>query len=835
MYKLFLLSILLTPSLTKFNYLNLFKNEASNITSLSSDDVRPIFTKDGDKYFYHLETKMQGEVEYIPYTYIDIDGYYQLKDDLSKNVEINPDNFSLNQKLIYIHYPLTYRFEENRFSYIISNHKADREFYSQYNFEYNCSDYKYCLNKTVFTKSYIKSVSTTEGSSDKTNYSLESQKAKFIDSVVSFFSQNLYFKSNEISFNISNYINLLDYGNKFNTFSSRIPLNNIYYWYQGLYPNSDNEKESIYSTYAFNTFNDASDVISNKYYEIAIDESNSHYSESSYSVNGYLDEFIYCNKKYTNIKLYDGYLSKETHNKDEFYLLRLPGLYSDPVAILKEWIPGNYTPELYLKEIIRYYIIDNQVIRKCNYLTPISERAQEYPNNVIYDKETIFLDKLDIDNIKTDLASDIRYTWLSITYKIINSNGTFKISTSNFQNEKGISFDNYGYYKIVETNFYGSKTLNDIILKSDDRKLLQIKSNSEQISDDQLNNPSNQVYLTNKTNSDIELEFPYFDSSLISIKHNGVEKELFNYIDYQLTTINSQITFPKYTISEVGSYVFTISNRFGLSNTIKLNISNLKTDLKIDADNDRFILEINTPDGGLNSISSFYIKRAFYKKENSNVQYELINNSVPYIYEEVRDSSPFVELSKSKEEYLLNNIFTFYPKVDSITYYQVIKIYLKDAYGNIIDDTYKWNYVEQSTNINNQNYDVDVVFDSNTIELDSSIYYEIIKKDNIKPSYEIMFLSGENNLIINKEENKITASSLGESEIRFIFDFGDDINKIIKDYRIKVIEKKQNNNKSKEIQNSSNKIIIVSSISLGVIVLSIVIFNIVNKRKKIKA
>ena len=835
MHKLFLLSFLF-GSLYYTNYQNSFiKNEASNISNLDIRDIKPIFTRNDGKYFYHMETKMVGEVEYTPYTYINNNGFYELKDDLSKNVEITLDNFYLKQNLIFIHYPKKYRFEENRFIWTESTHKVDREFYTQYNFTYRCDDYKYCLNKTSINRSYIKSASVSEGSSEKVTYTLDEQKAKFINVIVNTFSQSLYFKSNEVKFSLSDYIDLVEYSNNLVSFSSRIPLNNIYYWYQGLYPNSDNENESIYSTYAFNTFNDASDIILNKYYEIALDENNSHYSESAYSVNGYLDELVYCNKKYRNIKIYDGYLSKETNMNNEFYLLRLPGSYSDPVAILKEWVPENYTAESYLKEIIKYHIIDNQVIKKCDYSTPISERAVEYQNNHIYDKDTIFLDKLVIKDYKTDLISDIRYNWLSVTYKIINDNGTFKISTTNFNNEKDISFDLYGYYKIVETNFSKTNTLNDVIIKSDDRKLLQIKSLSKEISDDQLNNPSNQIYLKNMTSNDIELVFPYFDSSLINITHNGVEKELFNYVDYKATTNNSYITFPKYTINEIGNYIFKISNRYGLTNTIKVNISNSKPDIKIDADNDKFQLEINTPDGGLNSISSFYLKRAFYKKEESDVQYEQINNSTPYIYEEVRDSTPFVTFSKSKEEFLLNNIFTFYPKVNDLTYYQIIRLYLKDSYGNIIDVTYKWYYLNNKIiNDDKVNQEIDVIFDKNVIEVEGSTYYTFISNVKTNIEYEINIVSGENNIVINKEENKITGISIGESKLRFIFNPSSNENKAIKDFKIIVTNKPQSTNKTSEKKSDSNNIILYSAIGGGALLSLIIIVKVVLNKRKVK-
>ena len=112
MHKLFLLSFLF-GSLFGTNYQNSFiKNEASNISNLDIRDIKPIFTRNDGKYFYHMETKMVGEVEYTPYTYINSNGFYELKDDLSKNVEITLDNFYLKQNLIFIHYPKKYRFEE---------------------------------------------------------------------------------------------------------------------------------------------------------------------------------------------------------------------------------------------------------------------------------------------------------------------------------------------------------------------------------------------------------------------------------------------------------------------------------------------------------------------------------------------------------------------------------------------------------------------------------------------------------------------------------------------------------------------------------------------------
>lgn len=831
MFKLFLFSFLLIPG---SNLASLSK-ESSTINSLSNlkeSNITPIITKENDKFFYHFETRMNGELEYTPFSYVEKDGYYELKNDLSQNNEITEDNFNETKNLIYIHYPKTYRFEDNRFSYAERTHKADREFYTTYEFSYSCGEFKYCLNTSSFKESYIKTASANEGSSEKITYTLESQKSKFIKSVVNFFSKNFYYKSNEVQFNLSNYVNLLGYENKLVSFSNRIPLNNIYYWYQGLYPNSDNENNSIYTTYAFNTYNDANNIISNRYYEIFTSSENSHSSNSAYSVNGYTDELIYCNKKYRNIKLYEGYLSKKTLTKNEFYLVRLPGSYQDPVAILKEWVPENYTLETYIKEIIRYYLIENQVINKCNYLTPISSRAIEYKNNHIYDKDTYFLEKLDIADIKKNLSSNIGYTFVSVTHKIINSNGTFKMATSNFQNEKEISFSNYGYYKVVENNFYGSKTLNDIIIKSDDRKLLSIKSENEYIKDDLLNNPSNQIFLTNKTNNDIELSFPYFDSSLIIIKHNGVEKELFNYVDYSLTTPDSAITFPKYKINEIGSYIITISNRFGLSNTIKLNISNSKTDIKVDASNDKFVLEINTPDGGLNSIASFYLKRSFYKKEESTKQYEEIPSSTPYIFEDVKENTSYVSSSKSNEDFLLKNVFTFYPKIEENTFYQIIKLYLKDSYGNIIDITYKWYYlVENLPKTSENSNNIEVIFDSDTIEINKSINYSITKDSNLSfNDYEIIFLSGENNLVISKEEKKISGIKAGISEIRFIF--YNDTNRISKDYRLSVINNTTSASKNENnTKNSKNKYIMYGLIGGGVLILGVALVKIINKKK----
>ena len=841
MHKLVLLFLFLQSLFIRHLFNNDFSkdhNFASNI-NLDHDDLKVSISKNNDKYYFKIDNKRYGGDEYIPYSYSMQGDYYKLGNNLSIENEITSENINNTYDVFFINYPRNYSFDESKFSYTVTSRTTTANIKLKptgdgvdlrseyYNFTYNCYNYRNFLNRDSITLSYYKYVEQWQGKVVTMSYSFEEQKEKFVREVVNEINNSYFYKSNSFSFNLNNYLDLSSYKNDIKSFSSRIPKNNIYYWYQGLVPSKDTTKESIYVDYAFESYDNAYDVILDKYMDILFDENNSHTSESAYSVNGFLDELIYCNEKYSNIKIYSGYLSKDIYSKNDFYLLRIPGTYDKPVAILKEWIPNGYTIETYLKEILRFYIIDNQVIRKCTYSTPLSERASEYENNSVYDKDTIFIDSLDIKDIKKDINCEINFTWLSITHKVVNANGTYKVSTTNYKNETDISFDDYGYYKVVENTFQKTNTLNDIIIKDNKRSSLCIKSESSLLSDDLFNKETNQVFLTNKTNSDIPLSFPYYDSSLISIKHNGKETELFNYINYNLTSNDSFISFPKYTITEEGKYVISISNRWGLTSTFQISISNSKTNVDIKATNEFFSLEINTPDGGLNNVVSFMIQRAFYKKEESLVQYEQISSSTPYIYEDINEKSNYINFSKSKEEYFINNVFTFYPRENE---YQIIKIYLKDNYGNIIDSIYKWNFVP--TLEKESSGEIEVSLDSTNVEIGSTIsylpFYKNTKKEISSSDYEVEIINGKENIEIDNELKVIKGIKIGESKIAFSFYLDNEI-PIKKEYKINVTNKNQNS-KNTSNKNSSLLFIIIPA-SVIVIVSFVFAFKYLNKRK----